>query len=133
MSEVMAVLKVCDEHLICIDFDRPVWISKNNPELKATPSLDHFVVDGILATINVDTLNQNQVTKRFKSEDFEAINPTDELKEAREKIYKASELNIEYFHDHEGDIQIHEDLIRFTGSKSVTNKISTAELYKLSK
>jgi hypothetical protein len=48
----MAVIEVCGERLICMDYDRPVWHAKDNFEVRATPNLDHFVVDGILASLS---------------------------------------------------------------------------------
>ena len=55
MSDVMAVITVCGEKLVCVDYDRPVWQSKVDKNLRATPNLDYFVVDGILA-VSVEEL-----------------------------------------------------------------------------
>ena len=71
MSDVMAVITVCGEKLVCVDYDRPVWQSKVDKNLRATPNLGYFVVDGILATLNISTLNQYKIFKRFNSDDFE--------------------------------------------------------------
>jgi hypothetical protein len=62
MSELMAVIEVCGERLICIDYDRPVWHAKDNFEVRATPNLDHFVVDGILASLSSAALLKFGIT-----------------------------------------------------------------------
>lgn len=133
MSDLIAVVKVCDEKIICIDFDKPVWISKVNDNLKGTPSLDHFMVDGILATISTELLNKFKITKRFNSEDFEMLTPSVELKNARDILYDSNQLNIEYFYDHEGDIQIKEDLKRFKNAEIKSIRLSTQDLNNASK
>mgnify|MGYP003339385171 FL=1 len=59
--------------------------------------------------------------------------PSVELKNARDILYDSSELNIEYFHDHEGDIQIKEDLKRFKNAETKTVRLSTQDLNNASK
>ena len=129
----MAVIEVSGEKLICIDYDRPVWHAKNNFEIRATPNLNHFVVDGILAALSMEALKKFGITERFNSEDFESEQPSSELKLAREILYKADGLNIDYFHDHGGDIQIHEDLARFKMPLGSVVKVTSKELFNLSK
>ena len=133
MSDVMAVIEVKGEKLVCVDYDRPVWHSKINSDLKAIPSMNHFVVDGILATLSTDALESLGITKRYSSKDFESQNPEKDLERARELIYQAKDLNINYFHDFNGDIQIHEDLARFKMPLGVVSQISTEDLYRLAK
>jgi len=133
MSDLMAVIEVSGEKLICIDYDRPVWHAKNNFEIRATPNLNHFVVDGILAALSMEALKKFGITERFNSEDFESEQPSSELKLAREILYKADGLNIDYFHDHGGDIQIHEDLARFKMPLGSVVKVTSKELFNLSK
>ena len=133
MSDVMAVITVCGEKMVCVDYDRPVWHSKADKNLRATPNLNHFVVDGILATINISALNKYQIFRRFDSDDFEQTIPSNELLSARQNLYLAKGLNIEYFHDLEGDVQIHKDLARFKMPLGRIVKLSTQDLINLSK
>jgi len=132
VSDVMAVIKVCGETLVCVDYDRPVWHSKADELLRATPDLDHFVVDGILATLSSKMLTRYGINKRFNSTNFESKTISAELNAAREILYQAKDLNIEYFHDFDGDIQIHKDLAKFKMPLSRTVKLSTQDLIKLS-
>lgn len=131
MSEIMAVIEVCGERLICIDYDRPVWHAKNNLDIRATPSLDYFVVDGILASLSSEALSKFGITKRFNSEDFESNQPSKDLKHARETLYQAEDLKIDYFHDQAGDIQIHQDLARFRMPLGKVLQVTSEELSKL--
>jgi hypothetical protein len=133
MSDVMAVINVCGEQLVCVDYDRPVWHSKADRNLHATPNLSHFVVDGILATLSSKKLSSFGINKRFDSDDFEQETSVADLNAARQILYQAEDLNIEYFHDLEGDIQIHKDLARFRMPLGRTVKLSTQNLIELSK
>ncbi len=133
MSDLMAVIEVSGEKLICIDYDRPVWHAKNNFEIRATPNLNHFIVDGILAALSMEALKKFGITERFNSEDFESEQPSSELKLAREILYNADDLKINYFHDHDGDKQIHEDLARFKKPLGSVVQVSSEELFNLSK
>ncbi len=129
----MAVIEVSGEKLICIDYDRPVWHAKNNFEIRATPNLNHFIVDGILAALSMKALKKFGITERFNSEDFESEQPSSELKLAREILYNADDLKINYFHDHDGDKQIHEDLARFKKPLGSVVQVSSEELSNLTK
>lgn len=133
MSDVMAVISVCGEQLVCVDYDRPVWHSKSDRSLRATPNLDHFVVDGILATLSSKILSSYGIDKRFDSDDFEQEISVAELHAARQILYQTKDLNIEYFHDLDGDIQIHKDLARFRMPLARTIKLTTQDLIELSK
>lgn len=133
MSDVMAVITICGEKMVCVDYDRPVWHSMADKNLRATPNLNHFVVDGILATINISALNQYKIFNRFNSYDFEQTIPSNELLSARQNLYLAKGLNIEYFHDLEGDVQIQKDLARFKMPLGRIVKLSTQDLINLSK
>ena len=95
MSDVMAVINVCGEQLVCVDYDRPVWHSKADKNLHAIPNLDHFVVDGILATLSSRVLSKYGIDKRFNSIDFEQNNTAAELISARQNLYQGKDLNIE--------------------------------------
>lgn len=132
MSELMAVLIVDGEKFICVDYDRPIWYSKIDASLKVVPCLDNFVVDGILGVASQKFLKTYGINKRFNSIDFEQVNPSSELQAARKILYDADKLNIEYFHDFDGDIQIHKDLARFKMPLISVNKVSTPELSNLS-
>lgn len=132
MSELMAVLIVDGEKFICVDYDRPIWYSKIDASLKVVPCLDNFVVDGILGVASQKFLKTYRINKRFNSIDFEQVNPSSELQAARKILYDADKLNIEYFHDFDGDIQIHKDLARFKMPLISVNKVSTPELSNLS-
>jgi hypothetical protein len=129
----MAVINVCGEQLVCVDYDRPVWHSKADKNLHATPNLSHFVVDGILATLSSKKLSSFGINKRFDSDDFEQETSVADLNAARQILYQAEDLNIEYFHDLDGDIQIHKDLARFRMPLGRTVKLSTQNLIELSK
>jgi len=131
MSDVIAVLIVCNEKLVCIDYDRPVWLAKNSSELRCTPNLDHFVVDGILGTLSNESLTKLGITKRFGTVDFEKINSNNELNDARKTLYASKDLDIKYFHDFNGDIQIHQDLARFRMPILKVEKLLTKELLEL--
>ena len=133
MSDVLAVITVCGEKMVCVDYDRPVWHSTADKNLRATPNLNHFVVDGILATINISALNKYKIFRRFDSDDFEQTITSNELLLARQNLYLAKGLNIEYFHDLEGDVQIHKDLARFKMPLGRIVKLSTQDLINLSK
>lgn len=124
---------VCNEKLVCIDYDRPVWLAKNSIELRCTPNINHFVVDGLLATLSNETLKKLGITKRFGTEDFEKINSNRELNDARKTLYTSIDLDIKYFHDFDGDIQIHQDLARFKMPILKVEKLSTKELLQLAK
>jgi hypothetical protein len=116
-----------------VDYDRPVWHSKADKNLRATPNLNHFVVDGILATLSSKILSSYGINKRFDSDDFEKKISVAELHAARQILYQAKNLNIEYFHDLDGDIQIHKDLARFRMPLGITVKLTTEDLIQLSK
>jgi hypothetical protein len=133
MSDLMAVLDVNGDQLVCIDYDKPVWHSKKNPNLRATPSLDHFVVDGLLACLDNEILNEYGIKQRFITEDFQSEPVPYELKIARDILYQAKELKLSYFHDFEGDSQIHEDLARFKKPIIKVEGVSTQNLIELSK
>lgn len=132
MSDLMAVLIVDGEKFICVDYDRPVWYSKINKSLKITPCLDNFVVDGILGVASQKLLKTHGINKRFNSNDFEEVHPSPELQAARKILYDADNINIEYFHDLNGDIQIHKDLARFKMPLISVTKVSTLDLSNLS-
>lgn len=133
MSDLIAVITVCGEKMVCIDYDRPVWQSPSNVALRAVPNLNHFVVDGILACLSGDTLKKYGITQRFNSNEFQMDPPPYELKLAREILYLADDLEINYFHESSGDVQIHEDLGRFKMPISNVEKVSTQQLIDLSK
>ena len=133
MSDLIAVIEACGERLICIDYDRPVWYAKGDLKLAATPNLNHFVVDGFLASLSAEALKSFGVMQRFNSEDFEKDEASSELRHAREILYKADNLQIVYFHDQDGDVQIHQDLARFKMPLGKVIKVTSEELSNLTK
>ena len=133
MSDLIAVVTARGEKMICIDYDRPVWQATANIALRGTPNLNHFVVDGLLACLSSESLKVYGITSRFNSEEFEREEPPYELSLARKLLYDADDLKINYFHDFDGDIQIHEDLARFKMPVNKVEKVSTEQLTTLSK
>jgi len=130
MSDVVAAVKVNDEMLVNIDYDKPVWQNTGNPELVSTPSIEHFLVDGILGSCTLKLLTSYGVSRNFSMGDFHA-NGTD-VKAARTKIYAASNLDLEcFYYDHQ-DPLIVADALRFN-SKMVITKIDEAAFYSLVK
>jgi len=67
------------------------------------------------------------------TEDFQSEPVPYELKIARAILYQAKELKLSYFHDFEGDIQIHEDLARFKMPIIKVERVLTQKLIELSK
>jgi hypothetical protein len=81
--------------------------------------------------LSTDALKSLGITQRFNSDDFEKVEASPELKHAREILYQADDLKIEYFHDYDGDIQIHQDLARFKMSLGKVIKVTSDELSNL--
>ena len=130
MSDVIAAVKVNGETLVYIDYDKPVCQNSGNAQLVSTPSIEHFLVDGILGSCTLNFLASHGVSRHFSMVDFHA-NSTD-VEEARTKIYGASNLKLEYFYYDHQDPLISADASRFN-SKIVTTKIDEAAFYSLVK
>lgn len=122
MSDLIGALRIKNDLLVCIDFDKPLWQNVSNSDLKGIPSLDHFAVDGLLAALSTVTLEDLGVNKRFTNFSSES----NSLASARENLYTNKELQIEYIHFDDGDKYLHEDLAKFNNPILVT-KLSESE------
>lgn len=111
MSDVISAIKVENDLLINIDFDRPVWQNKAT-KVAIVPHPDHFVVDAILGAASSETLSKLGISRPFTSEEFEAGSP--ELDSARAKVYSATNFTLEYFNPYSNEPWIDEDLVRFS-------------------
>ena len=130
MSDVIAGVRVNGEMLVYIDFDKPVWQNANNKGLKSTPSLSNFMVDGILGSASSALLSKYGIAKNFSEEEF--WGDSAEVRAAREAIYGATDLEIEYVHFDEPDPLITGDLTKFA-SKYDFNKVDEETFYTLIK
>jgi hypothetical protein len=128
MSEVVDALVVNGELLICIDYDRPIWLNVNNKQNKSLPNHDHFVVDGILGALSSDGLKTLKISNRFNEFD----NPSEALNTARAAIYSNPNIRLQYIHYSAGERIIHEDLAKFVATIEVT-QLSFADFDKLVK
>ena len=122
MSEVIAAVRVNGELLVCIDFDRPVWQNANFKELVATPSIENFLVDGILGSASAAVLGRYGVSRNFSESEF--WGGGEEVLKARQAIYLATELELEYNFPDDRDPLIDSDLLKFA-SKVRIQKLST--------
>ncbi len=111
MSDVIAAVRVNGELLVYIDFDRPVWQNANFKELVSTPSLEHFLVDGILGSASAAVLGRYGVTRNFSENEF--WDAGEEVLKARQAIYLATELELEYIYYDDRDPLIDGDLLKF--------------------
>ena len=111
MSDVIGALKINDDLIVAVDFDRPVWQNHYDRKLSGTPSIEHFAVDGILISLSNRLLNQLGINERLN--DFLIESP--ELDAARSRIYKNSELIIEYLDIERRPNEISRDLEKFAG------------------
>ena len=132
MSEVIAIAKVFDEHLIYIDFDRPIWQNKRFKNLSIIPDLDYFMCDGILGAISETNLSKTGILVRFPKDEFNKIPTSDELQSARKLIYDAPMIFIELFHLGQIDSFLAKDLSRFAG-KLMVNQVTPEEFSSLLK
>ena len=111
MSDVIAAVRVNGELLVYIDYDKPVWQNAGTKSLASTPSLTNFLVDGILGSISLEGLKKYGISRNFTEEDFWSQSP--EIKAARQAIYDAIDLEIEYFYYDDRDPLIDGDLLNF--------------------
>jgi len=130
MSDVIAGVRVNGEMLVYIDFDKPVWQNANNKSLKSTPSLSNFMVDGILGSASSALLTKYGISRNFSEDEF--WGDSAEVTAAREAIYGATDLEIEYVHFDEPDPLITGDLTKFA-SKYHFNKVDEETFYTLIK
>ena len=130
MSDVIAGVRVNGEVLVYIDYDKPVWQNARFKELKSTPSLSNFMVDGILGSASSEILSKYGITKNYAEEDF--WGSSDELTNAREAIYGAADLDISYVHYDEPDPLVIGDLMKFASSFDF-EKVDEETFYRLIK
>ena len=117
MSEVIAAVRVNGELLVCIDFDRPVWQNANFKELVATPSIENFLVDGILGSASSAVLDRYGVSRNFSESEF--WSGGEEVLKARQAIYLATELELEYNFPDDRDPLIDSDLLKFASEARI--------------
>ena len=117
MSDVIAAVKINGELLVYIDFDRPVWQNATYKELASTPSLENFLVDGILGSSSQAILSKYGISKNFSEDDFWGA--SDEVEKARNAIYAAADLDLEYIYYDDRDPLIDSDLLNFSSTASI--------------
>ncbi len=130
MSEVIAAVRVNGELLVYIDFDRPVWQNATFKELTSTPSLENFFVDGILGSSSQAILGKYGISKNFSEDDFWGT--SEEVLQARQAIYAATDLDLEYFYFDDRDPLIDGDLLKFA-SEARIQKLGAEAFYDLVK
>ena len=132
VSEVIAGIILNEELLIFIDFDRPVWKNSNYPGKSCIPTLDNFVVDGILGATSNKSLIQFGLPIDYIGSNFSEIELTSDLASARNKVYQHVSLPLTYIHAHISDVHIERDLAKFA-SQIIVNKISEDEFQKIAR
>lgn len=130
MSDVIAAVRVRDEILVCIDFDKPVWQNTKFDDLKSTPSLENFMVDGILGSASLAILGRYGVTKNFSEEEFWGTDSAVDV--ARKAIYAATDLDLEYIYYDDKDPLIVGDLLKFASGVEY-KKVDEKTFYDLIK
>jgi hypothetical protein len=130
MSDVIAAVRVNGELLVYIDFDKPVWQNASFKELATTPSLENFLVDGILGSASAAILSKYGIAKNFSEDDF--WGSSDAVQAARQAIYAAADLELEYNYYDDRDPLIDSDLLKFA-SEARVQKIGAEAFYDLVK
>ena len=130
MSDVIAAVRVNGELLVYIDYDRPVWQNASEAKLASTPSLDHFLVDGILGSASLAVLNKYGISKQFSEVDFNSS--SEEVRKARKSLYSATDLNLEYIYYDSRDPLIDGDLLNFSSTAQI-QKVDEESFYVLVK
>ena len=130
MSDVIAAVRVNGELLVYIDFDKPVWQNASFKELASTPSLENFLVDGILGSASAAILGKYGIAKNFSEDDF--WGSSDAVQTARQAIYSAADLELEYIYYDDRDPLIDSDLLKFV-AKARVQKLGAEAFYDLVK
>jgi hypothetical protein len=130
MSDVIAAVRVNGELLVYIDFDKPVWQNASFKELASTPSLENFLVDGILGSASSAILSKYGIAKNFSEDDF--WGSSDAVQAARQAIYAAANLELEYIYYDDRDPLIDSDLLKFA-SEAHVQKLGAEAFYDLVK
>ena len=130
MSDVIAAVRVNGELLVYIDFDKPVWQNASFKELASTPSLENFLVDGILGSASSAILSKYGIAKNLSEDDF--WGSSDAVQAARQAIYAAANLELEYIYYDDRDPLIDSDLLKFA-SEAHVQKLGAEAFYDLVK
>ena len=130
MSDVIAGIILNNETLIFIDFDRPVWRNVNSPNNSCVPTLEYFVVDGILGAASKENLESLNLSAKYIGSDFSVTASSTDLEAARKEIYQHTSIQIEYFHPNNGDLHIEKDLAKFS-SKVIVTQVSESEFTRI--
>ena len=130
MSDVIAAVRVNGELLVYIDYDRPVWQNASEAKLASRPSLDHFLVDGILGSASLAVLNKYGISKHFSEADL--FSSSEEVKKARQSLYSATDLDLEYIYYDSRDPLIDGDLLNFSSTARI-QKVDEESFYVLVK
>jgi hypothetical protein len=130
MSDVIAAVRVNGELLVYIDFDKPVWQNATFKELASTPSLENFLVDALLGSSSQAILSKYGISKNFSEDDFWGA--SDEVQKARQAIYAATDLELEYIYYDDRDPLIDGDLLKFA-SQARIQKLGAEAFYDLVK
>jgi hypothetical protein len=130
MSDVIAAVRVNGELLVYIDFDKPVWQNASFKELASTPSLENFLVDGILGSASSAILSKYGIAKKFSEDDF--WGSSDAVQAARQAMYAAANLELEYIYYDDRDPLIDSDLLKFA-SEARVQKLGAEAFYDLVK
>jgi hypothetical protein len=130
MSDVIAGIILNKETLIFIDFDRPVWKNVILPSNRCVPTLECFVVDGILGAASKENLESLGLSAKYVGSDFSEIATSAHLETARKKIYEHAFIPIEYFHPNNGDVHIERDLAKFS-SKVIVTQVPESEFMRM--
>jgi hypothetical protein len=130
MSDVIAGVRVNGEMLVYIDYDKPVCQNAHFEALNSTPSIEHFMVDGVLGSASLGLLSRYGVTRNFSEEEFWGNDAV--VDEARKAIYAATDLELEYIHFDEKDPLIVGDLSKFASGVQY-KKVDEKTFYELIK
>ena len=89
----------------------------NFKELVATPSIENFLVDGILGSASSAVLGRYGVSRNFSESEF--WSGGQEVLKARQAIYLATELELEYNFPNDRDPLIDSDLLKFASEARI--------------
>ena len=130
MSDVIAAVRVNGELLVYIDYDRPVWQNAGDLTLASTPSLEYFLVDGILGSTSSSVLGKYDISKNFTQEEF--WSGSNQVQDARQAIYGAPDLDLEYIYYDDRDPLIDADLLKFASQPRI-QKLGAEAFFELVK
>lgn len=129
MSDLIAAVRIKNQFIYLVDFDRPVWINRENDKLRIVPDLNHFLVDAILGCLPSEKLKDFDITD--VEINGELNNDPISVERNRRTIYRLDNLEFEIIYsDLELDLTLKLDLANFY-SQPILTKVSLAELEKL--